>query len=123
MKTMVVAGTAGMAIMTAGGWLGALGWILFVASVAWGIFQQTVINKLKDELKFERKQREILDTRVSEMKTRIDRQQQELMKGATERLELSREVDGMRKDMELMRQANERNMATIAKLAEKYGDV
>jgi len=123
MKTMVVAGTAGMAMMTAGGWLGALGWILFVASVAWGIFQQTVINKLKDELKFERKQREILDTRVSEMKTRIDRQQQELMKGATERLELSREVDGMRKDMELMRQANERNMATIAKLAEKYGDV
>jgi uncharacterized protein YlxW (UPF0749 family) len=123
MKTMVAAGTAGMAMMTAGGWLGALGWILFVASVAWGIFQQTVINKLKDELKFERKQREILDTRVSEMKTRIDRQQQELMKGATERLELSREVEGMRKDMELMRQANEKNMATIAKLAEKYGDV
>ena len=123
MKTMVVAGTAGMAMMTAGGWLGALGWILFVASVAWGIFQQTVINKLKDELSVERKQREILDTRVSEMKTRIDRQQQELMKGATERLELSREVEGMRKDMELMRQANEKNMATIAKLAEKYGDV
>ena len=112
-----------MAMMTAGGWLGALGWILFVASVAWGVFQQTVINKLKDELSVERKQREILDTRVSEMKTRIDRQQQELMKGATERLELSREVEGMRKDMELMRQANDRNMATIAKLAEKYGDV
>lgn len=123
MKTMVVAGTAGMAMMTAGGWLGALGWILFVASVAWGIFLQTVIKKLKDELKFERAERELLSTRVGEMKIRLDKQQQALVKGATERLELSRELEDMKKSVDLLLEANKTNMETIGKLAEKYGDV
>lgn len=123
MKTMVVAGTAGMAMMTAGGWLGALGWILFVASVAWGVFLQTVIKKLNKDLEYEKTERQKLSNDMEQMSIRLDKQQKDLVDGVTKRLILSNEIRELKKSVALLLAANDSNMETIAKLAEKYGDV
>lgn len=122
-EPIVATALVGLSMMSGEGLVAVVGWGLFAAAVVVVILQVTVIKKLKEDLKYEQKERELLSSRVGEMKVRLDKQQQELMAGATQRLALSREIEGLHQSIALLVSSNEKNMATIGKLVEKYGDV
>ncbi len=119
----VAAGGIAILISWVEGWPALMGWILLAAAAAVLAFQRRIIQGLRKELKEERAARELLEGRVSEMKTRIDKQQQELMVGATERLQLSREVESLSKTVAILNKTVETNMAALSRLSEKYGDL
>ena len=96
--TTIVAGVLGLSMMTSGGWFAVIGWGLFAASIVVIVAQVTVIKRLKEELKFERGEREVLSQQVAELKKRVKEQQDELLKGSMERLDLSRKIEAMERE-------------------------
>lgn len=100
-----------------------MGWILLAGTGFVIAFQRRIIQALRKDLKEERAAREVLELRVDEMKKRIDKQQQDLMTGATERLQLSREVESLTKTVAMLNKTVETNMAALARLSEKYGNL
>lgn len=105
------------------GWPALMGWILLAGTGFVIAFQRRIIQALRKDLKEERAAREVLELRVDEMKKRIDKQQQDLMTGATERLQLSREVESLTKTVAMLNKTVETNMAALARLSEKYGNL
>lgn len=104
-------------------WPALMGWILLAGTGFVIAFQRRIIQALRKDLKEERAAREVLELRVDEMKKRIDKQQQDLMTGATERLQLSREVESLTKTVAMLNKTVETNMAALARLSEKYGNL
>lgn len=96
---LILVSLAGVALAVEGGYWGAIGWGLFLASLVAIIVQRSVINKLKEELKFERGEREYLSQQVSELKKRVKEQQDQLLSASMERMELSREVERLAKEL------------------------
>lgn len=81
------------------GWIGFVGWILAAAFLAVILLQRKWIKRLDREVREERGERVKLEAQVEELKTRVKKQQDDLTRGALERLDLSRKIEGLQKEL------------------------
>lgn len=122
-ETIVATALVGLSMMSGEGIVAVIGWGLFAAAVVVVILQVTVIKKLKEDLKYEQKERELLSKEVADLREMVKGLKGRIMNEVEEKYLTSREAIKLREDMAVMTRANETNLATINKLVEKYGDV
>lgn len=99
MKTeAIVALVSSLAMATAGGVWGTIGWILFIGALAVIYIQRTVVKDLRGELTKEKNARELVSNKVDEQKIRIDKQQQEIMRFTELEVEFERQLEQLAKE-------------------------
>lgn len=81
------------------GWIGFLGWVLAATFLGVILLQRKWIKRLDREVREERGERVKLEAQVEELRTRVKKQQDDLTKGALERLDLSRKVEALQKEL------------------------
>lgn len=109
---------------TAGGMWGAAGWILFLAAMVGLWVQRTIINKLREELKYTRNEMELISDQSAKLKRDLDDLDQRFLIAHTKMLEMSKNMkrileEEKDRDMEvaLLKRTVETNAATIERLS------
>ena len=109
---------------TAGGMWGAAGWILFLAAMVGLWVQRTIINKLREELKYTRNEMELISDQSAKLKRDLDDLDQRFLIAHTKMLEMSKNMKRIleeEKDRDdevaLLRKTVETNAATIERLS------
>jgi len=95
---LILVSLAGLALAVEGGYWGAIGWGLFLASLVAIYVQYSIITKLKGELAKEQGLRMKLDQQVKEQTARIDKQQQEILRFSELELEFERQLEQIAKE-------------------------
>jgi len=115
---------AGLAMTTAGGMWGAAGWILFLAAMVGLWVQRTIINKLREEVKYTRNELELISDQSAKLKRDLDDLDQRFLIAHTKMLEMSKNMkrileEEKDRDMEvaLLKRTVETNAATIERLS------
>ena len=103
----MIALVAGLAMTTAGGLWGAVGWTLFVAALVALAIQQKVISKLQAELDYARNEMELLSNNAARLKADFDALDQRFLRDHTKMLEMSKNMERMLKE-EAERDAKEK---------------
>ena len=104
----MIALVAGLAMTTAGGLWGAVGWTLFVAALVALAIQQKVISKLQAELDYARNEMELLSNNAARLKADFDALDQRFLRDHTKMLEMSKNMERMLKE-EAERDAKEKD--------------
>ena len=115
---------AGLAMTTAGGMWGAAGWILFLAAMVGLWVQRTIINKLREELKYTRNEMELISDQSAKLKRDLDDLDQRFLIAHTKMLEMSKNMKRILEEekdrydeVALLRKTVETNAATIERLS------
>ena len=109
---------------TAGGMWGAAGWILFLAAMVGLWVQRTIINKLREELKYTRNEMELISDQSAKLKRDLDDLDQRFLIAHTKMLEMSKNMKRILEEekdrydeVALLRKTVETNAATIERLS------
>ena len=95
---LILVSLAGLALAVEGGYWGAIGCGLFLASLVAIYVQYSIITKLKGELAKEQGLRMKLDQQVKEQTARIDKQQQKILRFSELELEFERQLEQIAKE-------------------------
>ena len=121
----MIALVAGLAMTTAGGLWGAVGWTLFIAALVGLAIQQNVINKLQKELDYARNEMELLSNNAARLKADFDALDQRFLFAHTKMLEMDRNMKAMLNEenerdeaVAMLTKTVETNMQTIERLSQ-----
>lgn len=128
----MIALVAGLAMTTAGGLWGAVGWTLFIAALIGLAIQQNVINKLQKELDYARNEMELLSNNAARLKADFNALDQRFLDAHTKMLEMDRNMKAMLKEeaerdakdkerdeaVAMLTKTVETNMQTIERLSQ-----
>lgn len=124
-SAVMIALVAGLAMTTAGGLWGAVGWTLFIAALVGLAIQQNVINKLQKELDYARNEMELLSNNAARLKADFDALDQRFLIAHTKMLEMDRNMKEMLKEekerdeaVAMLTKTVETNMQTIERLSQ-----